>query len=184
MAPKNTDVAEMNKKLLLLIPGDSRIYKSVDKPCDPSETVQYLIAFLNSLRPSGLPPHELHLKIGAPIIVVRSLQPLKVVNGTRLVIKQLIKRLIEATILTGVDKGEDVLIPRFQFISTGVAFQFKRIQFPIRLSFAMSINKPQGQSLHVAGLHLTSPCFLMDSYMSLAQELALYTMFIMMLRRE
>ena len=68
LAPKNTDVAEINKKRLLLILGDSRVYKYVDKPCDPSEAVQYPVEFLNSLRPSGLPPHELHLKTGAPII--------------------------------------------------------------------------------------------------------------------
>ena len=68
-------------------------------------------------------------------------------------------RLIKAAILTGVGKGEDVQIPRFQLIPTDVAFQFKQIQFPIRLSFAMSINKAQSQSLHVAGLHVTSPCF-------------------------
>ena len=32
LAPKNTDVAVINKKLLFLIPVDSRVYKSVDKP--------------------------------------------------------------------------------------------------------------------------------------------------------
>jgi ATP-dependent DNA helicase PIF1 len=40
-----------------------------------------------------------------------------------------------------------------------VPYQFKRLQFPIRLSFAMTINKAQGQSLKVAGVHLQTPCF-------------------------
>ena len=35
----------------------------------------------------------------------------------------------------------------------------KRLQFPIRLAFAMSINKAQGQSLKVAGINLESFCF-------------------------
>ena len=38
-------------------------------------------------------------------------------------------------------------------------FTFRRLQFPLRLSFAMSINKSQGQSLKVVGLHLELPCF-------------------------
>ena len=38
-------------------------------------------------------------------------------------------------------------------------FNFKRLQFPVRLAFAMSINKAQGQSLKVVGINLESPCF-------------------------
>ena len=38
-------------------------------------------------------------------------------------------------------------------------FEFKRLQFPIRLAFAMTINKSQGQSLKVCGLNLENPCF-------------------------
>lgn len=40
-----------------------------------------------------------------------------------------------------------------------LAFSFKRLQFPVRLCFAMSINKSQGQTLKVAGLQLQEPCF-------------------------
>lgn len=67
--------------------------------------------------------------------------------------------LIEATILTGKAKGEIVLIPRIAMIPTDMPFQFKRLQFPLRLSFAMSINKSQAQPLQACGLHLTEPCF-------------------------
>ena len=40
LTPKNTDVAEMSKKLLLLISGNTHVDKSLDKPCDPSEDDQ------------------------------------------------------------------------------------------------------------------------------------------------
>ncbi|XP_064106747.1 ATP-dependent DNA helicase pif1-like [Macrobrachium nipponense] len=36
---------------------------------------------------------------------------------------------------------------------------FKRLQFPARLAFAMTINEAQGQSLRVAGINLEQPCF-------------------------
>jgi ATP-dependent DNA helicase PIF1 len=80
-------------------------------------------------------------------------------NGTRLAVKRLMPNLIEATLLTGKAKGEFVLIPRIPLIPTDMPFEFKRLQFPVRLSFAMSINKAQGQTLQVCGLDLEEPCF-------------------------
>ncbi len=44
-------------------------------------------------------------------------------------------------------------------VPTDMPFEFKRLQFPVRLAFAMSINKAQGQSLKVAGINLETPCF-------------------------
>ena len=38
-------------------------------------------------------------------------------------------------------------------------FPFKRTQFPIRLSFAMTINKAQGQTLDYVGIYLPQPVF-------------------------
>jgi ATP-dependent DNA helicase PIF1 len=66
---------------------------------------------------------------------------------------------IEATVLTGCAKGEDVFIPRIPMVPNNMPFEFKRLQFPVRLAFAMSINKAQGQSLKVAGINLGNPCF-------------------------
>lgn len=36
---------------------------------------------------------------------------------------------------------------------------FKRIQFPVKLCFSMTINKAQGQTLGTVGVDLRSPCF-------------------------
>lgn len=66
---------------------------------------------------------------------------------------------IEVTILNGKYKGENVLLPRIPMIPTETPFEFKRLQFPIRLAFAMTINKAQGQSLQVCGLNLENSCF-------------------------
>ncbi|GFX05203.1 ATP-dependent DNA helicase [Trichonephila clavipes] len=71
----------------------------------------------------------------------------------------MMNNVIEATILTGKFKGEDVLLPRIPMIPTDMPFEFKRLQFPVRLAFAMTNNKAQGQSLQVCGLNLENPCF-------------------------
>ncbi|GBL99258.1 hypothetical protein AVEN_177300-1 [Araneus ventricosus] len=67
--------------------------------------------------------------------------------------------IIEATIKTGYAAGEDVFIPRMQIIPSDFPFQFKHIQFTVRLSFAMNINKAQEQSLKDGGLDLHKPRF-------------------------
>ena len=64
-----------------------------------------------------------------------------------------------ATILTGPGTNEDIYIPRIPLMPVDMPFEFKRLQFPVRLSLSITINKSQGQSLGVVGLYLKSPCF-------------------------
>ncbi|XP_069968843.1 uncharacterized protein [Bactrocera oleae] len=139
--------------------GELRIYKSVDSATNQDDVVNYPPEFLNSLDLPGLPPHNLQLKVGSVVIMLRNINQPRLCNGTRLAIKKLLNNVIEATILKGKYKGEDVLIPRIPMIPTDVPFEFKRLQFPVRLAFAMTINKSQGQSLSVCGINLENPCF-------------------------
>ncbi|XP_073999516.1 ATP-dependent DNA helicase pif1-like [Rhodnius prolixus] len=159
LAAKNVDVNGLNLKIQQLLPGDLVSYKSIDAVCDTNGTVNYPIEFLNSLDLPGMPPHHLQLKVGSPIILLRNLNPPRLCNGTRLVIKKLMKNVIEAIILNGKFQGENVLLPRIPMIPTDVPIEFKRTQFTIRLAFAMTINKSQGQTLSVCGLDLETPCF-------------------------
>lgn len=92
-------------------------------------------------------------------MLMRNLDAPRLCNGTRLRITQLGQNIIGATILTGVGKGESVIIPLIPIIPTDLPFQFNRLQFPVKLSFAITIDKAQGQTLQVAGVHLGKPCF-------------------------
>ena len=159
LAPRNNSVSVINLQIQAQLPGNQTSYKSIDSVADVDESVQYPIEFLNSLEPSGMPPHNLFLKVGAPIMLLRNLDAPRLCNGTRLCVKSLMPHVIEATILTGCAKGEDVFFPKIPMIPSDMPFEFRRLQFPIRLAFAMSINKAQGQSLKVAGVNLAAPCF-------------------------
>jgi ATP-dependent DNA helicase PIF1 len=159
LAPKNVQVNDINYLILEKLPGAVISYKSIDIALNEDDAVNYPVEFLNSLEPPGIPPHFLNLKVGSSIILLRNFNAPKLCNGTRLAVKILMPNLIEATILTGKAKGEFVLIPRIPLIPTDMPFEFKWLQFPVRLSFAMSINKAQGQTLQVCGLDLEEPCF-------------------------
>ncbi|GBM77961.1 hypothetical protein AVEN_169892-1 [Araneus ventricosus] len=113
---------------------------------------------MNTLEPPGVPSHTLELKIVKPIIRIRNLHPPSLCNATRLCIKKLMLSIIEAPIMTGHAAGENIFIPGIQIIPSDFPFQFKRLQFPVQLSFARSINKAQGKSLKVVGLNLLKPC--------------------------
>ena len=82
-------------------------------------------------------------------------------NGTRLIITQLGDCVLEAQIITGSHIGDKVLLPRISLhvSSTKWPFVLSRRQFPVRLCYAMTINKSQGQTLHSVGLYLPRTVF-------------------------
>ena len=123
----------------------------------------YPSEFLNTLTPNGLPPHVLKLKIGCPVILLRNIDPAGgLCNGTRLVVRGFQRNIIDAEIMVGDHAGKRIFLPRIPLCPSDdemFPFQFKRKQFPIRLSFAMTINKAQGQTLPNVGVYLPEPVF-------------------------
>ena len=67
----------INTALVAQLPGESVEYRSLDSVLDESQAVHFPIEFLNSLEVSGFPSHSLSLKLAAPIIILRSLDPLE-----------------------------------------------------------------------------------------------------------
>jgi len=65
-----------------------------------NEVVKYPTESLNSLDLPDMPLHVLTLKFGV-IILLQNINPPQLYNGTRLLVKQIINNIIEATILNG-----------------------------------------------------------------------------------
>ncbi|XP_010539235.1 PREDICTED: ATP-dependent DNA helicase PIF1 [Tarenaya hassleriana] len=167
LTPRNETVHEVNAFLLSKIPGQTTEYLSSDSigiDSAPGTDWQslYPVEYLNSLEFPGLPSHRLDLKVGAPVMMLRNInQKEGLCNGTRLIITQLGKRVLEAEIMTGPNPGKKVLIPRIILSPTDSKhpFTLRRRQFPIRICYAMTINKSQGQSLKKVALYLPRPVF-------------------------
>ena len=164
----NTEVDSLNAKVLHKFPGNIQVFHSADS-IPPSEhngdddpMLNYPVEYLNAINCSGLPLAKLELKKGCPIMVLRNLDPAHgVCNGSRGILTTLGRRVLEVKLLAGDLAGQKVFIPRIsnQPTEDQVAFKFTRRQFPVRLSFAMTFNKSQGQSVKYVGLDLRKPVF-------------------------
>lgn len=168
LAPRNVCVADLNEAILPQMSGEARQYHSADRivqeaGADPENAEPIPVEVLRSFQSSSLPPGELNLKVGCPVILLRNLDPSRgLCNGTRMVVTQMRDRVLEVRLLSGEHKGEIALIPRISLIPTGatdLTFLLRRHQFPVRLAFALSINKAQGQSVKYVGIHLCVPVF-------------------------
>jgi hypothetical protein len=144
--------------------GVVSVHRSVDCIVEDEvdEAVHYPIEFLNSLDISGMPVHNLELKIGCPLILLRNLNPLAgLCNGTRLKLLAFNQRLLTVRILNGSHEGNISYIPRLDLINNDniLPFKMKRRQFPVKLGFALTINKAQGQTFSQTGIYLPNPVF-------------------------
>uniref|UniRef100_A0A8C5PX79 ATP-dependent DNA helicase n=1 Tax=Leptobrachium leishanense TaxID=445787 RepID=A0A8C5PX79_9ANUR len=134
LCPKNCDVDNINEEVLSLLEGES---------------YTYLI-------------HKLKLKIGCIIMLLRNLNTKRgLCNGTRLIVKAMRQNVIIAQVLTPTSERKTVFIPRIDLApsNTDLPFVLRRRQFPIKLAFAMTINKSQGQTLDRVGIYLPEPVF-------------------------
>ncbi|KAL3648627.1 hypothetical protein CASFOL_005030 [Castilleja foliolosa] len=168
LAPTLEAVHSINDYMNSLNSNDGYTYLSSDSTCKSDGSANdftsdlHTPVFLNSITCSGVPNHALHLKVGTPVMLLRNLDhSMSLCNGTRLVVTRLATHVIECKILTGAKTGEKVLLPRLNLTpsDTKIPFKFQRRQFPIMISYAMTINKSQGQSLSNVGLYLNKPVF-------------------------
>ncbi|KAL3654943.1 hypothetical protein CASFOL_000729 [Castilleja foliolosa] len=167
LAPTLDVVDAVNDYMIGKLSGDCHKYYSSNTVCKSDSNGDMLgdvhtPEFLNSIKCSGVSNHELNLKVGTPVMLLRNIDPSNgLCNGTRLLIIRLGSYVLECKILTGHSAGDKVLVPRLSLTPSDVRvpFKFQRRQFPVMISYAMTINKSQGQSLANVGLYLKKPVF-------------------------
>ncbi|WVZ82868.1 hypothetical protein U9M48_030078 [Paspalum notatum var. saurae] len=157
LSTRNDCVDRINMRMIHRFRGEEMVYHSFDRAeNDPHN--YYPPEFLNSLTPNGLPPYVLRLKVNCPIILLRNIDPANgLCNGTRL-----IKNAIDAKIVLKQHARKRVFLPRIPLCPSDdemFPVRFKRKQFPAMLSFAMTINKAQGQTIAHAGVYLPETVF-------------------------
>jgi ATP-dependent DNA helicase PIF1 len=135
LTPLNALANQINDHLLeCLDPATDTVARSIDTVADAQgeDSVNFPTEFLHTLEPSGLPPHELHLRKGAIVIILRNLDKGRgICNGCRCIVLGISPRMLDVRILTGRATGKRMLLPRIPFRSSSGDFPFilRRKQF-------------------------------------------------------
>uniref|UniRef100_A0AC35TIB5 ATP-dependent DNA helicase n=1 Tax=Rhabditophanes sp. KR3021 TaxID=114890 RepID=A0AC35TIB5_9BILA len=130
LASTNKTVDTINETVLdKVIPGEVVHLLSADLLLsNPSvaEDIQNLpIEYLNSLAPSGMPVHDLRLKLNCIVMVLRNLNIKNgICNGTRLIVKGINSKFITCEHILNSRIGETVFIPRIILMSPEKEFPF------------------------------------------------------------
>jgi ATP-dependent DNA helicase PIF1 len=89
LCPLNSEVEEINKLAGDRIPSEYTNYLSIDSIVDGqnNNNHNFNLEYLNQIKISGIPLHEIKLKIGMPVILMRNLSNTKgLCNGTRMIV--------------------------------------------------------------------------------------------------
>ena len=159
----NKEADKINDKIMKAIsPKEATIFYSTDSNMPDNKEALHSVHQLNRMNPSGAPPHALKLKRNAIIMLLRNLNVDQgACNGTRLKVIRFNRHSIEASILHGHQSGQTILIPRIKMIfeKDQTCIPFIRRQFPVKLSWCMTLSKSQGQTLDKVGLWLPRHVF-------------------------
>ena len=117
---------------------------------------------LQSLGHRSLPPHELRLRVGARVMLLRNLGVrCGLCNGTLMEVLQFYNNTVKVKILNGVRAGQVEYLFKVKLTVRHRHYPvtLQRLKFPIRLAFSMTINKSQGQSFDRVGIYLDRDVF-------------------------
>jgi len=162
LCPRNDEVHDINETILQQFNPNAEVHilRSVDSMSEEDEMYYtYPAEFLQQLNAGRLSPALLCLKVGSPVILLRNLDPREgLCNRTRMIVLNVRKKVLQYRIISkdGRFRGKVVLIPRIRLLpnTETLPMPLKRLQFLVRLAFAMAINKSQGQSVEHMGINL------------------------------
>ncbi|XP_052197177.1 uncharacterized protein LOC127804356 [Diospyros lotus] len=134
LTPTLEVVESVNDYMVSISDCEGTTYFNLDTICRLDTNVDLLedlhsTEFLNSIKCSSVPNHELRLQVGIPIMLLRNIDHTAgLCNGTRLIVTRLGSHMLEATILSGTNARHKVLIPRMSLtpFDTRLPFKFQR----------------------------------------------------------
>lgn len=149
-----------------LNPNDAHLLRSKDTFSEVDDLHGHIKkmlnkALLNDFKKSGIPNHELTLKVGDICLMTRAIKSLELANNSRVQIVSIFTHSVEIKTI-GEDSERTLRIPRIPFkfrLKYGSSYQLTRTQFPLRLAYAMTYNKCQSQTLMKVLLDITNPPF-------------------------
>jgi hypothetical protein len=156
----NTNIQSLNHQTMrTLVSNDS--FNEID---DPNDFIKGMITeeVMNAYTENSAPPHILYLKVDDICILLRNVDINKgLTSNTRVRILNITANRIQVCTL---DRENPVYanLCRFKFGLTlpfGKSLVMQRSQFPLRLAYALSFNKAQGQQFHRLALDITIASF-------------------------
>jgi ATP-dependent exoDNAse (exonuclease V) alpha subunit len=139
---------------------------SADHLCevdDPKSILKDMLTedVLKHFNKSGVPSHQLSLKVGDICIILRNLSKKdNITNNTRVRILHITNHAVRVQTICSSPKV--VILPRIKFkfrLPFGESYEMIRTQFPLRLAYCMTINKSQGQEFERVLLDLRNSAF-------------------------
>ncbi|XP_071733561.1 uncharacterized protein [Rutidosis leptorrhynchoides] len=130
-APTHEVVNIINYRMMMCLDGEERSYLSSDSICASQRDADfnselYTTDFLNNIEVGGLLKHNLRLKIGVPVMLLRNIdQAGGLCNGTRLQIVHIGEKIIKAKILTGSNVGKITALSRMLIVPTDKRIPFR-----------------------------------------------------------
>lgn len=152
LSPLNKVCSAYNEEINEAIPGNFRYFHSIDAIAvdTANQGIDVPADVLNKVDVSGLPPHELALKVCSVVIMVRNLDvPNGLVNGQRFLVIKMCDNCLQLMFLSGARVGQTAFVHRVKLYADEQDYpvKFSRHQFPLRLAYALSINKSQGKQV-------------------------------------
>ena len=141
LTPTNNTVGHHNSVIVDTIFDETFSYLSSDKAEEFVGTASDLnLAFppeyLHSLNVLGLPLHEMKLKVGVAVMLMRNLnQTLGLCNGTGMMVTKCMKYCVQCEVICGAFFGTRRFIPRMELFPTETKLPFKLIrkQMPLQI---------------------------------------------------
>ena len=153
LAPKHEDVNALNDAALGSFPAATHqvLHATTYIPGATAEDLASFPAeYLDALDLPGLPPARLAMCPGAVVMLVRNIDYENgLCNGTRALVVSVSRRSLDILVLTGRSQGHRAFLPRIPMTPSEYSLPVRvtRRQFPVRLAWAITINKAQGQTL-------------------------------------